>query len=466
MMIREMAQEANGRAGSGRGPGTWQSARLQFYAILGALLCLNLWQAYATGLCHDEAYYWVYSRFLDWGYFDHPPMVAAIIALGSSVIESELGVRLVFVVMQISVFALMWRMTNRRDALLFWALTLSFPLLHVGGMLALPDMPLVFFATLFLLAARRYIAKDDWVSVLCLSGAAAMMLYSKYHGVLVILLTIAAVPSLLRRKTLWLGALLTGAALLPHLLWQTDNDFISVRFQLSRRPDWFNPSLVFEYIGGQIGCAGIFSGAILFYLLLFKSRSAGAFERVLKLNCIGIFAFFLVMAFKGRVEANWTVVAFVPLAVLGHTWLQRMRRLRRWTLWLTLVPVIAVLAGRALFIFPPEGGLPVPRVYECTDWPRVTQKIEDHAGGLPIVACVYQHASSVSFYSRRIVPALNLRSRQNQFSLWQFENALLDEEVCLVANFEIPDAKHVDLRQGGRLYLLKGLTVREIRERF
>jgi hypothetical protein len=21
----------------------------------------------------DEAYYWVYSKFLDWGYFDHPP---------------------------------------------------------------------------------------------------------------------------------------------------------------------------------------------------------------------------------------------------------------------------------------------------------------------------------------------------------------------------------------------------------
>jgi len=39
---------------------------------LGLLLVLNVMQAWLTELDPDEAYYWIYSRQLDWGYFDHP----------------------------------------------------------------------------------------------------------------------------------------------------------------------------------------------------------------------------------------------------------------------------------------------------------------------------------------------------------------------------------------------------------
>ncbi|QJB40690.1 hypothetical protein HF324_23770 [Chitinophaga oryzae] len=34
---------------------------------------LGLLQACFSELWDDEAYYWVYSRHMDWGYFDHPP---------------------------------------------------------------------------------------------------------------------------------------------------------------------------------------------------------------------------------------------------------------------------------------------------------------------------------------------------------------------------------------------------------
>ncbi|MBQ8423556.1 MAG: hypothetical protein IJY36_04795 [Coprobacter sp.] len=44
---------------------------------------LNLLQAAFTELAHDEAYYFIYAEKLDWGYFDHPPMTALLIALGN-----------------------------------------------------------------------------------------------------------------------------------------------------------------------------------------------------------------------------------------------------------------------------------------------------------------------------------------------------------------------------------------------
>src|SRR5215217_8022864 len=55
--------------------------RLLFYFTV-AWMILNLVQAALTGLDGDEAYYWMYSRQLQWGYFDHPPMVALSIKLG------------------------------------------------------------------------------------------------------------------------------------------------------------------------------------------------------------------------------------------------------------------------------------------------------------------------------------------------------------------------------------------------
>ena len=67
-----------------------KKTRTIFYA---AWLVLALIQAWGTELFDDEAYYWVYSKFLDWGYFDHPPMIAVLIKIGYFIFPSELGVR-------------------------------------------------------------------------------------------------------------------------------------------------------------------------------------------------------------------------------------------------------------------------------------------------------------------------------------------------------------------------------------
>jgi 4-amino-4-deoxy-L-arabinose transferase-like glycosyltransferase len=440
--------------------------RLRFYLILAAFAVFNLWHSHAMGLCHDEAYYWVYSRFLAWGYFDHPPMVALAIALGRSLIAGELGVRLIFIAMELGAIILAWRMTNRRDALLFWVIVLSLPLLQVGGTLALPDMPLVFFGTLFLVIVRRYIERDGLAPALALGVAAALMLYSKYHGILVIGFTLAAAPGLLKRKSFWIAAGLTVLLFAPHIVWQARNDFVSIRFQLSRAPDFLNAGLILEYLAGQVGSAGLLSGLVLLYVLIFKFRPADTFERVLRLNATGILAFFLVMSLKGKVEANWTQVAFIPLALIGHSYLQHKRRLRKWTMLLALIPIVLIIAVRLIFVFPPENSRALRRAYEFHDWPDITLKVTRYAGDLPVVARTYPHAASLSFYSGRIVPAINLGSRDNQFTLWKLERAILDRQVCYVSGSRIPGAYMIETRQGDRLYLIRGMTVPEIRRRF
>src|SRR5258708_25930089 len=61
-----------------------------------ALVALRLVAAAWTPLTFDEAYYWMWSKHLAGGYYDHPPGVAAVIRLRTMISgDTELGVRLV-----------------------------------------------------------------------------------------------------------------------------------------------------------------------------------------------------------------------------------------------------------------------------------------------------------------------------------------------------------------------------------
>src|SRR3977135_3430738 len=65
-----------------------------------ALLLLRLVAAAYTPLSFDEAYYWMWSKHLAGGYYDHPPLVALVIRLGTMIAgDTELGVRLVAVLL-------------------------------------------------------------------------------------------------------------------------------------------------------------------------------------------------------------------------------------------------------------------------------------------------------------------------------------------------------------------------------
>src|SRR5437868_15474159 len=68
-------------------------------AIL-ALVALRLVAAAFTPITFDEAYYWMWSKSLAGGYYDHPPMVAYVIRAGTMIAgDTELGVRLVSILL-------------------------------------------------------------------------------------------------------------------------------------------------------------------------------------------------------------------------------------------------------------------------------------------------------------------------------------------------------------------------------
>src|SRR5512142_2609876 len=68
--------------------------------LILALVVLRLLAAAWTPLTFDEAYYWMWSKHLAGGYYDHPPMAALVIRAGTMIAgDTPLGVRLVSILL-------------------------------------------------------------------------------------------------------------------------------------------------------------------------------------------------------------------------------------------------------------------------------------------------------------------------------------------------------------------------------
>src|SRR6185436_8944811 len=169
---------------------------LLFFA---AWLLINLIQAGATELFDDEAYYWIYSQYPAWGYFDHPPMIAWLIKAGYAIFPNELGVRFFIVLLNTATLILIRELITKKNDLLFYAIAASIAVAQIGGIIAVPDIPLLFFVALFFWLYRRFAEKTTLFNSFLLGISIALMLYSKYHGILIVFFTLLSNPKLFTR---------------------------------------------------------------------------------------------------------------------------------------------------------------------------------------------------------------------------------------------------------------------------
>lgn len=403
--------------------------RLLFY---GTWTLLNLVQALFTELQDDEAYYWVFARYLDWGYFDHPPMTAAFIKLGTFFLSGEIAVRFFFVLLQTGTLLLAENLTRRKHPFLFYAIAASLAVLQLTGFWAVPDAPLLFFTALLFWLYDRYLQRSTWTNALLIGLVTACLLYSKYHGVLILLFILLSNLRLFRDPKIYAAGLFGLLLFTPHLIWQAQHDWISFRYHLfESNVNPYKPAFTLDYIAGQLLLAGPLAGFILLPAL-FRYRPQDGLERSLKFTGIGILAFFLLSSFKGRVEANWTAPVLLPILVLGHQYLQQRAGARRWLVRLMVPTIVLALAARIIMMV---DLLPVRAVVQRFHaWNGWAQRIDRETGGLPAVFNNnYQRASKYWFYTGR--PTLSLNSyddRRNNYNFWPVEDSLLGRPVVLL----------------------------------
>lgn len=409
-------------------------------------LVLALAQSAFTGLIADEAYYWVYSKFPAWGYFDHPPMIAVLIKAGYNIFHNELGVRLICALLSTFTILITESLTERKNPFLFYTIALSIAVLQVGGFFAVPDTPLLFFTALFLYTYRLFIRNTTWKNALLLGVAIALLFYTKYHGLLIVLFTILSNSKLLTRWQLWLAAFLVLVLYSPHLDWQWQHDWISFRYHLfESNVNTYQFSHTTDYLLGQLLLAGPLAGILLIpaaFMYRPKHQSDSyRVEKALKFTLIGMYAIFLLSSFRGKVELNWTMPALIPLMVLSHqfiidknSWIKPLKII-------SFVSLVLIIAGRLYLAIDigPDNSFK-GRFHSNQSWAKA---IKEKTGETPVVFySSYQRASLFWFYTGVQSHSHNAYwDRRNNYNFWPTEANLVGEKAFIADIYNINSYK-------------------------
>ena len=411
-----------------------QRAKYQFYIFLFIFFVINVLQSKYTGLFFDEAYYWVWSQKMAIGYFDHPPMVAVWVKISSLFFEGELGVRFFSTISFTLMLYIIWLLIDIKQkwnyVWLYFLIIISVAFLNVYGFITTPDTPLLFFVSLFLYFYKRFLKSNNLKNTLLLGFSMAGMLYSKYHGVLIIFFVLMSNWTLLKNRRFWIAGIFGAVLFIPHLYWQYLNDFPTFRYHLFERGSdrGYEISNSLMHLVNQIAIVGITFPLI--YYALFKQKSTSKFDKSLKYITYGMIGFFLFSSFKLRPQAQWTAVIMIPLVILAFRQFVENEDQRKWIIRLGMIQLGILLIARLLFVF--DNVLPFklePQIAKT--W---ISTLQENTSNKPIVfVSSYKNAAIYNFYTKIKTHSYSIvERRKSQYDLGDFENKIQGEDVYVV----------------------------------
>ena len=393
--------------------------------IAAAGVLLRLAWPLGLDLYGDEAYYFLWSRRLAFGYFDHPPLVAWLVAAGALLGHAEIWVRLPFALCG---GAAVWfsaaaaRELSEEPSAPFLAAALGAlaPLSVITSALALPDAPLtaaVACATWLLLRSKE---RDlPWVGALL--GLALLSKYSAATlapGLLLIAARDPGMRAALRRPPVWLGLLLALAIFAPCLWWNSQHAFVSLRFQLGHASGHG-----FSLAGAGAFAATELLGAgpatlVLALWWLWRTDSVPA-KRLAALTFLPLI-WFGYSALRGKFEANWPAFLNPALCAAAGAALASLRAPTRAAIALpatalaTAALLVTAIELRHPSVISPRN-VNVARFHQGS---ALTAAVSAHLDGRPFLFPFdYQDAGELAFYGgyTRLGPAFE---RPSQLDLW------------------------------------------------
>ncbi len=404
-------------------------------ALVAYAVALRLTYMGSVELLPEEAYYWNYSRHLDIGYLDHPPMVAWLIGLGTAAFgQSPFGVRAgalcCGVIGSVFTYRLTRHLSGESSAPAGLVLSHTLPYFFLSGLLMTPDAPLAaaWAASLYYLE-RALVAGDSkawWRAGLAL-GLGAISKYS-----IGLLIPVALAFMLWDRKSRgwwsrrepYIAALIALAVFSPVILWNAQHDWASFAFQTSRRlaeaPRFALHKLVLSALILITPTGVLAVGAAL--LSTRPAGTPGADEALRRRLFIHLaillpLAVFALFSLRHEVKLDWTGapwVAALPVMAAGMTAAAakvgglRARIRAAWAP--TLVTMLLIYGAGLHYLVLGLPGLGYGKHIELIPigWPELSRRIAGTAaevrrqtGSEPVIVGMdrYAIASEVAFYA-------------------------------------------------------------------
>jgi hypothetical protein len=416
------------------------------------LSILNIIQGSYTELLPDEAYYWVYSQYMNWGFFDHPPLVAVWVTISDFLFTEELGVRffsaISFSLMMYLVWVTIDHPSKNKYSWLFLLLFLSTALLNVYGFITTPDTPLLFFFSLFLWAYKLYLTKKNTLVYFILSIAITGMMYSKYQGILVIFFIFLSNWKLVKDYKIWLACFGALIFYMPHMYWQYINDFPSIRYHLYERASV--ATYKFEYTLMHIVNAIAILGFtfIIIYKAFFKGiKNNDIFHRGLNSIVLGFFFFFLAASFRGHVQAQWIAPIMLPLILITFNYLIEHKKSLNLFYYLALTNITIILFVR--IIIANEGIIPIKLDFHGNkQWTLKVKKLTKNSEKLFVNS--FQNASIYWFYTKeKSHYQKNYLGRKNQYGFIPGNDIFSSDSIAYITRIS-KEYSEIKMKSSGK----------------
>jgi dolichol-phosphate mannosyltransferase len=291
-------------------------------ALIAYAFVLRLVYAGSVEMMPEETYYWNYSRHLDFGYLDHPPMVAWLIRAATAVFgQTEFGVRagalLCGAITSIFVYKLTRNLFGAAAALAALLLVQALPFFFLSGLLMTPDAPLAAAWAASLYFLERALIGNQSRAWRFAGISLGIGMISKYS--IALLGPVAAAfmvwdPQSRRwwtRSPPYVGALLALAVFSPVIIWNAQHDWASFAFQTSRRLAE-TPQFALHKLIGSIIVLITPTGLLAVIAALLARRSADETpdaarrRRLFNLAILVPVSVFVLFSLRHEVKLDWT----------------------------------------------------------------------------------------------------------------------------------------------------------------
>jgi 4-amino-4-deoxy-L-arabinose transferase-like glycosyltransferase len=398
--------------------------------------------ASVTELSPDEAYYWVWSLHLDAGYYDHPPMVAILIRMGTILFGTcELGVRIGAIFCGFLIAWMMYhnvRLLTGNAPLGFWAAVLVSvtPILAVGSVVHTPDAALGAAWSLAVWFGLRILRSDRFLDWMGLGVSVGLSCLSKGTGFLLLpgLLLFALLHPWGRQRLFGVKAIVmvlaAGMVVSPNILWNLSHGGGSLAFQVAHA--FFHPRIEpfgwLEFVLGQAFVVSplLFLGLVVFVVVGWKRRTPLSERGAFLLWCLSgpWLVGALLLSAVHKLEANWPAVFYLA-AMPGMVWMVAEQRWRMGHLkrWVGAAGGVACLLTLAIHIQVLVPFLPLPARADATarlrGWKELAREASSRADaeGATLAAEGYATVSELMFYTGRDVLYQASPARMSQFDL-------------------------------------------------
>jgi 4-amino-4-deoxy-L-arabinose transferase-like glycosyltransferase len=440
------------------------STDIQIVVVIFCLILLQLAlvSASSLNLAGDEAYYWMWSRKLDFSYYEKGPGIAYLIAVTSWLFgDTELGVRFGAVFCQLllalSLYFFTLKQHSRSQAIFLLGMMFSSLSFGTLGIFMTCDPPMCLFWALSLIAAVYAVQKDrPWIWILALTavGLGALFKYSTFILIPSYLLFLVFTPT--RKRHLWssgfiVGSLIAVLLLSPVVYWNSQHNWANIAANtghFNAHKSHFKLAHVAELVFGQWGLVGLIQFPLVM-LALYRGvqcwRSGDMLAGLYVCSSIPLALVCFVLSFYRSVYANWPMPLFIGALLLTVHLLRIDPIFERKTIWFKrsialnafFLATVHLLFTGYCFGIPPRF-LPSNKL---VGWKLLGQTVDQLIDNQSFVIVEkYMIGSEIGFYSR-FHPIILVHDpdvfRTTQFNFWA-EGAQLQHHQALLV-FQEPE---------------------------